>query len=688
MATRSTKRFNLFSLFKLQPAVVLPSMCLVGALLLFATLVPQTLDRILNHLKTDIFTHFSWFYVLAVGILLFGALFLCLSRFGDIRLGVDDAQPQYSTNAWFAMLFTTGMGIGIMFFGVAEPVMHFMSPPVGIAGTQEAAREAMHLTFFHWGLHAWAIDGVVGLIIAYFGFRKGLPLTLRSALSPLIGKRIFGPIGDSVDTFAVLGTIFGVATSLGFGALQVNAGLHHLFDVPINVPTQVTLIIVITALASFSVGSGLDRGIRLLSNLNLWLAIFLLALVFTLGPTVYLLKAFVENTGSYLSGIVEKTFNLYSYTPADPNWLGGWTLLYWAWWLSWSPFVGLFIARISRGRTIREFVLGVLVVPALFTFLWMTGFGNTAIYLISEVHHSALAQAVLADPSVALFKFFTYFPASSLLSFVGMMMVVIFFVTSADSGALVVDQLMSGGSKETPVIQRVFWSALTGLVALILLISGGLGALQTLTLITALPFALILIVALIGLMRSLHRDDLKRRSRLSTACVPAARAGWNHGPSTLAGTTSRETWQKRLKTLVFYPDDKRVANFLNTQAAPALRRLASALRREGLVAEASNDLEQVNFRIGIDGHPDFVLSIKLCRYALPECGIAADASPGFRDDLPSQYARAEILLKEGSRDYDVMGWSESQLIHAVLDEYESHLAYLRKMTRPDRLREA
>lgn len=318
----------------------------------------------------------------------------------------------------------------------------------------------------------------------------------------------------------------------------------------------------------------------------------------------------------------------------------------------------------------------------------MTGFGNTAIYLISEVHHSALAQAVLADPSVALFKFFTYFPASSLLSFVGMMMVVIFFVTSADSGALVVDLLMSGGSKETPVIQRVFWSALTGLVALILLISGGLGALQTLTLITALPFALILIMALFGLMRSLHRDDLKRRSRLSTACVPAARAGWNHGPSTLSSTTSRETWQKRLKTLVFYPDDKRVANFLNTQAAPALRRLASALRREGLVAEASNDLEQVNFRIGIDGHPDFVLSIKLCRYALPECGIAADASPGFRDDLPSQYARAEILLKEGSRDYDVMGWSESQLIHAVLDEYESHLAYLRKMTRPDRLREA
>ena len=685
MASRSTKRSPFFNHFKLQPAVVIPSMCLVSALLLCAFVAPKTLDRVLSHLKTDIFTHFSWVFILAVGILLFGAIFLCLSRFGDIRLGVDDAKPQYSSRSWFAMLFTTGMGIGIMFFGVAEPVMHFMAPPLGVAGTQAAAREAMHLTFFHWGLHAWAIYGIVGLIIAYFGFRKGLPLTLRSALSPLIGNRIYGPIGNAVDTFAVLGTIFGVATSLGFGALQVNAGLNQLFGVSVDVTTQVILIVVITALASLSVGSGLNKGIRLLSNLNLWLAILLLVLVFALGPTVYLLKAFVQNTGSYLSGIVEKTFNLYSYTPADPDWLGGWTLLYWAWWLSWSPFVGLFIARISRGRTIREFVLGVLVVPAIFTFLWMTGFGNTAIYLISEFHHAALAEAVLADPSVALFKFFSYFPASTLLSFVGMLMVVIFFITSADSGALVVDQLMSGGAKETTVGQRVLWSAVTGLVALALLISGGLSALQTLTLITALPFAIILLVALVGLMRSLHMDDLKRRSRLSTACAPSSRAGWNQGNALSPLTSSREAWQKRLKNLVFYPDDKRVSRYLRENVVPALNHLASALRREGLVASTSEGSERVDFRIAIDGHPDFVLAIKLCRYALPECGIAADNSPGFREYLPSQYARAEIILKEGSRDYDVMGWTEAQLIHAVLDEYESHLMFLRKVTQPERI---
>ena len=546
----------------------------------------------------------------------------------------------------------------------------------------------MEITFFHWGLHAWAIYGVVGLIIAYYGFRRNLPLTLRSALFPFIGDRINGPVGDAVDTFAVLGTIFGVATSLGFGALQVNAGLHHLFDLPVGVPTQMVLIVVITALASLSVGSGLDRGIRLLSNLNLWLAVLLLAMVFALGPTVHLLKAFVENTGTYLSGIVAKTFNLYSYTPADPAWLGGWTLLYWAWWLSWSPFVGLFIARISRGRTIREFVLGVLVVPAIFTFLWMTGFGNTAIHLIADQHAADLASAVMADPSVALFQFFTYFPASDLLSFIGMIMVVVFFITSADSGALVIDQLMSGGAKDTPVVQRVFWSTLTGLVALILLWCGGLSSLQTLTLITALPFAIILIAALIGLFRSLRSDDIKRRSRLSTACAPSSRAAWNQMHDTIPEGDHREAWQKRLKTLVFYPDDERVATFLHDHAAPALRRLAAALRREGLNAEASDGRERVHFRIAIDGHPDFELAIKLCRYALPDCGIAADASPGFRDDVPSQYARAEILLKEGSRDYDVMGWSESQLIHAVLDEYESHLSYLRHITAPTRLRHA
>lgn len=278
--------------------------------------------------------------------------------------------------------FSAGMGIGLMFFGVAEPVMHYLSPPVGTPETVAAAKEAMRLTFFHWGLHAWAIYAIVALILAFFSYRHGLPLTLRSALYPIIGDRIYGPVGHAVDIFAVIGTVFGVATSLGYGVLQVNAGLNHLFGVPINETVQVILIVVITGLATISVVSGLDKGIRILSELNLGLALLLLALVLCLGPTVLLLKSFVENTGGYLSELVSKTFNLYAYEPKSSKWLGGWTLLYWGWWLSWSPFVGMFIARVSRGRTIREFVTGVLFVPAGFTLMWMTVFGNSAIYLI------------------------------------------------------------------------------------------------------------------------------------------------------------------------------------------------------------------------------------------------------------------------------------------------------------------
>ncbi len=300
----------------------------------------------------------SWFYVLAVALILLSTLFMAASRYGDIKLGPDHSQPDYKSSTWFAMLFSAGMGIGLMFFGVAEPVMHFIAPPVGDPNTVQAAREAMKLTFFHWGLHAWAIYAVVALILAFFSYRHGLPLTLRSALYPLIGKRIYGPIGHAVDIFAIISTVLGIATSLGYGVLQINSGFNYLFGLPVGTNVQVFLIVAITALATLSVATGLDKGIRILSEINLSLAVILLVLVLMLGPTALLLKSFVENTGGYLSEIVSNTFNLFAYEPTD--WLGGWTLLYWGWWLSWSPFVGMFIARVSRGRTIREFLTGVL----------------------------------------------------------------------------------------------------------------------------------------------------------------------------------------------------------------------------------------------------------------------------------------------------------------------------------------
>lgn len=361
----------------INPPVFYTSAFIITALVLFASIFPDTAQQQFSQIQGWIVDHLSWFYVLTVAIILLSTVYLAVSRYGDIKLGPDHSKPDYKNGSWFAMLFSAGMGIGLMFFGVAEPVMHFVAPPIGDANTIAAAKDAMKITFFHWGLHAWAIYAMVALILAFFSYRHGLPLTLRSALYPLIGERIYGPIGHAVDIFAVISTILGIATSLGYGVLQINGGFNYLFELPIGTGIQVILIVTITALATLSVATGLDKGIKRLSEANLILAVVLLGLVLFLGPTVLLLQSLVENTGGYFSEIISKTFNLYAYQPTD--WLGGWTILYWGWWIAWSPAVGIFIARISRGRTIREFVTGILLVPTGFTFLWMTVFGDIVI---------------------------------------------------------------------------------------------------------------------------------------------------------------------------------------------------------------------------------------------------------------------------------------------------------------------
>lgn len=457
----------------INPPVFYSSVFLITLMVMICAVWPTEANAFFKSMQSWIEMKAGWLYILSVAIFLIFIIFVMVSRFGDIKLGPDHSVPDYSYKSWIAMLFSAGMGIGLMFFGVAEPVMHFLAPPDATPESIAAAKEAMKITFFHWGIHAWAIYGVVALSLAYFSYRHKLPLLPRSALYPLIGERIYGPIGHAVDTFAVLGTMFGVATSLGFGVLQVNSGLSYLFtDLPNNTLVQVSLIIGITLLATLSVFSGLDKGVKRLSELNLGLAILLLCIVLILGPTVMLLQAFVQNTGGYLSDLVNKTFNLYAYQQKE-DWLGGWTLLYWGWWISWSPFVGTFIARVSRGRTIREFLIGVLFVPSALTFLWMTVFGNSAINAIMHQGATYLAEAVNTDVSVALFVFFEHMPFSTLLSGIAICLVVTFFVTSSDSGSLVIDNLTSGGDNNAPVWQRVFWALLQGVVASVLLLAGG-----------------------------------------------------------------------------------------------------------------------------------------------------------------------------------------------------------------------
>jgi choline/glycine/proline betaine transport protein len=456
----------------------------------------------------------GWLFIFSVNVFVAYCLYMALGKFGHIRLGGKEAKPEFSTSSWFAMLFSAGMGIGLLFWSIAEPINHFQTPPMGEPGTPAAARQAMNFTFLHWGLHAWAIYALVGLSLAYFTYSRKLPLTVRSVFYPFLGERIHGLPGHIIDILAVLATLFGLATSLGLGVKQVAAGLNHVFPaVDSGVSTQIMLIAGITAIATISVVTGVDKGVRILSEWNIRIALVLLVAVLLLGPTVFILGSYIQNTGSYLGNFLQLSFWNEAYSTR--NWQGGWTVFYWAWWISWAPFVGIFIARVSKGRTIREFVLGVLIVPSLLSFLWMSVFGSTALHDVLA-GETAVAEAVAADMSTALFVFFEQLPFSTVLSVIGIILVGGFFVTSSDSGSLVIDSITSGGRTDSPAGLRVFWAMSGGAVAAVLLVGGGLQALQTAVIITGLPFALILLLMCYSLYRGLS-EELAEENKLGKA---------------------------------------------------------------------------------------------------------------------------------------------------------------------------
>ncbi|MFF8286505.1 BCCT family transporter [Streptomyces albus] len=494
------------SRLKTIPVVFVVSTVLILAFLVAGVAATDALHGFFDAAQEGIAAYLDWYYLLVVGGCLVFVVWLGASRFGRIRLGPPDSRPDYRYLTWFAMLFTAGMGIGLVFWSVAEPLSHLADPPMAEPGGAAARREAMRFTFFHWGLHAWAIYIVVGLSLGYFSYRHRLPLLIRSALYPLLGKRIHGPVGHAVDIFAVFGTMFGVATSLGFGVLQINAGLASLDLVRPSTTVQLLLIVVITIAATFSVLSGLDKGILRLSVVNVCVGLALMAFVLSTGPTSDVLSSFVQQIGDYVQTLPGTT--LWADAEARTGWQAQWTIFYWGWWISWAPFVGMFIARVSRGRTIREFVFGVLLVPAALTFLWLAVYGNTAFSLDAR-SDGALSAKVADDPATALFGLLSELPLSQATTVFAVVVVAVYFVTSSDSAAYVINLLTSGGKSDTPKIQRVYWSFVEGAVAAVLLLagSGGLLALQTAAVTTALPFSLVMLVMCYGLVRALYADD-------------------------------------------------------------------------------------------------------------------------------------------------------------------------------------
>ena len=640
------------------PKVVLPALLVLGILLVFCGFYPQRAERFFSGAQGWVVGHFDWFYTVVVTVFLVFLVLIASSRYGDIRLGADDAVPDFSFVSWTAMLFAAGMGIGLMYFGVGEPLQHFLKPPTQIGGTPAAAREAMQSTFFHWGFHAWAVYGAMGLVLAYFGFRYNLPLTMRSGLYPLLKERINGPIGDAVDAFALVGTIAGIATTLGYGALQLSAGLGSLtsWDTG-STGFRIAIIAIVVGLAGISAVTGLDKGVRRLSELNLSLSFILLGFVLMAGPTVFLFQALSENIGNYLSQLVNMSLRTFAYEPTqEAGWFGGWTILYWAWWISWSPFVGMFIARISRGRTIRQFVVGVLLVPTAFNLVWMTVFGNGAIWIDTHVANGALAQTV-GNVDALLFRFFDYLPFTSAVSWLAIVLIAVFFVTSADSGAFVVDSIASRGNPRSPVWQRLFWAAVLGVTAVVLLLAGGLKALQAMTLVAALPVAVIMLALCFGLWRGLAADVAHSSQDLSPA----------------TNFWSGQHWLRRLEQIVHQSTRSEVLEYLRKTVLPAMEQVASELRKRGVEATVhSEEVADGTLRLTIPDPlmRDFVYGVKVQERTLPVFLVREAA----KSSDSTQVFEPITFFADGRLGYDIQYLRPEELIADILRHYERYRA--------------
>ena len=687
---------------RINPVVFFGSSACVIALALWAIISPQGASDTIGVVVVWISNWFGWFYILIATVFLAFVVFLALSRYGNIKLGPAHSKPDFSTFSWASMLFAAGIGTDVMFFSVAEPVTQYLSPPTGKGQTLEAAREGTVWTLFHYGITGWSMYALMGISLAYFAYRMNLPLSIRSALYPIFGKRIFGPLGHGVDLAAVLGTIFGIATSLGIGVVFLNYGLKILFGIPEGLPAQIGLVLLAIVVATISAVSGVDRGIRRLSELNVWLTLGLAAFVLVTGSTVFLLNALVLNVGDYVSNFASLTMQTFAFD-RPTSWLNSWTLFFWAWWIAWASFVGLFLARISRGRTIRQFVAGTLIIPFLYILMWVSIFGNSAIELVRN-GNAQFGQTAMNQPEQGFYILLQQYPAFPVIASIAIFAGLLFYVTSADSGALVMANLTS--YRKTPRDDaanwvRIFWAAATGLLTLAMLVVGGITTMQSATIIMGLPFGFVMVLLMFGLYKALRvegfREDSIRHS------LPARLSGRSTNPDGDRGVA--RTWQQRLRRSMSFPDYKKASQFLSEVALPALKEVAEELREHGIEAEvhdgtgganSTNGSSSTNGSNGANGasstngadNPDGLgqsyveLVAELgegepfqYRLAPQEAWMPVYGDQSLREG--DVYYRLDVHLREGGQGYDVMGYTHSQLIDDILDQYEQHVEFMR-----------
>lgn len=652
--------------FSLNKTVFLFSSLISIVLILYTIVFQEHSEKLLGQAMGWVSNYFGWYYMLVVAAYSIFSLYVGFSSYGDIKLGQDHDKPDFPFITWAAMLFSAGIGIDLLFFGASEPLAHYLNPAVGEGATTAAARAAIAQTFLHWGLHGWGIYALIGMTLAYFAYRHNLPLALRSALMPVFGKKhTDGWLGHSVDTFGVVCTLLGIATSLGIGVLQANAGLTHVFDISSSKWVQAIIIISVVIVAGLSAMSGVERGVRRLSEINMAGATFLLIALLVMGPTVFLLNAFTQNIGDYFQTIMVKTFDVYAYEgDTGAEWKSWWTIFFWAWWVAWAPFVGLFIARISRGRTLREFVFGVMFIPLGFIFAWFSIFGNSAIGLVQQ-GVAVLGETAVNDAAMGMFILFEQYPFAAFWSVIAVVVGLIFFVTSADSGALVLANLSSKGlasGADAPTWLRLFWAAATGLITLGLLFAGGFTSLQAVSVVAGLPFSFVLLIYMVAMWKSLREEGSKRKA-----------SGVDIAPTLNQGLS----WRERLTRIMSFPSHKTTKDFMHATILPAMHEVGKALNEKDINTKVQVDESEnaLSFRVLHGEEIDFIYQVNLVEAIKPVFALSQAGNISAKD-CQEKYYRAEVFLREGSQEYDLMGYSKEQIIADMLNQYERHMQFL------------
>ncbi|ASE56908.1 MULTISPECIES: choline BCCT transporter BetT [Corynebacterium] len=640
------------------------------AIALWAIFAPDNAADTLAGIVAWVSKNFGWFYIVTATVAVLFMLYIAISRTGQIKLGPDHAKPQFGLFSWASMLFAAGIGIDLLFFSVAEPVAQYYGPPTGDAETIEAARQAVVFTLFHYGVTGWALYALMGMAFGYFAYRLNMPLTIRSALYPIIGKRIHGPAGEAVEIAAMLGTVFGVATSLGIGVVQLNYGLRVLFGVDESTSWQIALIVVAVSVAIASAVSGVDKGIRRLSELNVGLAICLMLYILVTGRTAFLFDALVMNVGEYVSKFPSMTMDTYAFSGAQ-EWLNSWTLFFWAWWVAWAPFVGLFLARISRGRSLRQFVVGTLTIPFLFVLMWVSVFGNSALDLVIN-GDSEFGQTALDYPERAFYLLLEQYPAPMMVAAVASLIGLLLYITSADSAALVMSNFTSkitdtqqDGKKWT----RIFWAVVVGVLTISMLYVGGIPTLQSATIVMGLPFAFVIYLVMYGLFKSLRLELLQQDS---------TRRALHGAMSGRAVDGQQGDWRNRLARSMSFPGKKPVMRYLDRVVQPALEQVADAIRERGgevtLHREPAEEvgIDQIDLQVGFGEEMSFRYQVYPVEHLTPSfAGLVH-----LDSDADIYYYRLEVFTLTGSLGYDVYGYTQEQLISDVLDLYERHLEFL------------